>query len=272
MRRFRDLSIRWKLVAMMTLTSLIGLAVLSGALFSIGVGRYRAWAVIEASSLARIIGAECAEAALAKDADTARRELAMLAAGTTVEGACLYSSDGGLLAQYTRAGLPGRPAPTMRSGGETFADGYLELFRPIKLNGQPVGVIYLRINQEYRRERFEAYVIAGIGVAFVSWLISVVLATRLQRIVSRPIQELVRVARAVMEKGDYSLRAAKLSADETALLTDAFNQVLAQAQKRAHDSQVQRVYLEKRVAERTTELKKANEEMRLLQSILLAVG
>ncbi|MCX7825896.1 MAG: PAS domain S-box protein, partial [Verrucomicrobiae bacterium] len=126
--------------------------------------------------------------------------------------------------------------------------------------------------QEYRRGRFESHVIAGIAVAAGSCLISLGLATRLQGIISRPIHELVRVARAVLEKGDYSLRAEKVSEDEAGLLTDAFNKVLAQAEKRATDSQTQREVLEKRVAERTAELQKANEQMRLLQSILVAVG
>jgi PAS domain S-box-containing protein len=49
----------------------------------------------------------------------------------------------------------------------------------------------------------------------------------LQRRITRPILALEEVARAVTERGDYSIRARKLSGDETGLLTDAFNGMLA---------------------------------------------
>ena len=55
--------------------------------------------------------------------------------------------------------------------------------------------------------------------------------TRLQRQITRPILALAEAAQAVSERGDYSIRAPKVSSDETGLLTDAFNSMLARIEE-----------------------------------------
>ena len=57
-------------------------------------------------------------------------------------------------------------------------------------------------------------------------LAAVLVATRLQRIVSMPILELAATAKNVSEKRDYTLRAGKHSEDEIGAAVDAFNQML----------------------------------------------
>ena len=64
-------------------------------------------------------------------------------------------------------------------------------------------------------------------VLFGSALVALAISTVLQRRVTRPILALAQVAKNVSERGDYSLRAQKVSEDETGLLTDAFNGMLA---------------------------------------------
>jgi PAS domain S-box-containing protein len=66
---------------------------------------------------------------------------------------------------------------------------------------------------------------------FGSILVALVTSNGLQRRITRPILALAEVARAVSERDDYSIRARKLSGDETGLLTDAFNRMLARIQE-----------------------------------------
>ncbi len=63
-------------------------------------------------------------------------------------------------------------------------------------------------------------------------IVSVFLAFRLQRIISKPILNLARVAQKIAEEKDYSIRVQKQGNDETGLLYDGFNNMLDQVHSR----------------------------------------
>src|SRR5207249_6406132 len=65
----------------------------------------------------------------------------------------------------------------------------------------------------------------------ISVLLAWLLASRLQRFISKPILDLAQVARIISEKRDYSVRATKQTEDEIGFLIDCFNGMLAQMEK-----------------------------------------
>ena len=77
----------------------------------------------------------------------------------------------------------------------------------------------------------------------------------LQRIISEPILHLVRIAKNVSSKKDYSLRAIKKSNDELGLLVEGFNEMLSEIQTRDQALIKDQEELEKRVRERTRKLR-----------------
>jgi PAS domain S-box-containing protein len=62
-----------------------------------------------------------------------------------------------------------------------------------------------------------------------------ILSTLLQRRISNPILALTQAVRTVSERGDYSVRAAKLTEDELGTLTDSFNHMLSEIQENQRD-------------------------------------
>ncbi len=88
-----------------------------------------------------------------------------------------------------------------------------------------------------------------------SFLASLLLASQLQRVISKPILQLLDTAKAITEKQNYSARAQKTSDDELGVLIDGFNAMLDQIQER--DSALQKIQneLERRVEQRTEALK-----------------
>jgi signal transduction histidine kinase len=94
-------------------------------------------------------------------------------------------------------------------------------------------------------------------------LVSVLLAIAIGRGITRSVLSLASVAGSVQRKQDFSLRAVKTSQDELGTLTDAFNEMLTGIQDRDQELRLHRENLEQLVAERTRELSKTNEDMRL---------
>src|SRR5438046_7362519 len=83
---------------------------------------------------------------------------------------------------------------------------------------------------------------------------------------------LAETARAVSDRRDCSVRAAKLGEDELGVLTDAFNHMLSRIEAQDRALRESKEGLEQRVAERTHELEERNEALRHNAAQLLAAN
>ncbi len=93
----------------------------------------------------------------------------------------------------------------------------------------------------------------------ISLIVSIILARRLQRIVSKPIFRLADAMRRVTSEDDYSIRVEHVSDDELGVLNDGFNTMLDQVEHGRSALRQARDELEARVNARTTELLVAKE-------------
>jgi PAS domain S-box-containing protein len=121
------------------------------------------------------------------------------------------------------SGFPSAPG----KGGNRYEGGRVILFEPVMDGGVRLGTLYLKSDPHPLYVRLRFYGGIALLVLLGSILVALVISNGLQRRITRPILALEEVARAVSERGDYSIRARKLSGDETGLLTDAFNGMLA---------------------------------------------
>jgi signal transduction histidine kinase/CheY-like chemotaxis protein len=90
-------------------------------------------------------------------------------------------------------------------------------------------------------------------------LLALLLSSRLQRIILRPIVHLAEVARMVSSEKTYALRAVKEADDDLGQLTDTFNHMLAEIERRDEELTGNRDRLEQEVASRTADLMEAKE-------------
>ncbi len=104
----------------------------------------------------------------------------------------------------------------------------------------------------------------GEGLVLGVIVISLTLATVIGRGITRSVLALVSVAGKVRSRQDFSLRAQKTTSDEVGILTDAFNEMLSGIQLRDQELRSYRENLEQTVHDRTVELSKRNEDMRLV--------
>ncbi|MDB6165215.1 MAG: hypothetical protein JWQ83_355 [Lacunisphaera sp.] len=252
----KHMPIRRKLMLIILATSSVVMLLARGAFFTYEYLTFRRATVQQLTILSEIVAANSTAALAFDNRDDARELLSALQSEHHVVAAALYDRDGQLFAQYPDAlpvaALPAAPGPN----GFRFANSHLAGFQPVEQKGRRLGALYLdfdtgAIMAEWLWESLQI----AIGVMALVLLVAYALSRVLQRQISGPILALAETARLISERRDYSVRAAKVGNDELGLLTDAFNQMLTEIQKLNQD-------LERRVAERTTQLEAANVELR----------
>jgi len=259
MRRLR--TINTKLTLLTAVAAGVALALSCIAFFLNNVWVMRASKVREYATLATLLGDNTTAAVEYDDAKTATELLASLRGQPAVQFACLYNSHGKLFAMYPAeppAGFAAPPAP-LEDGQTFFGSDFLDITRRVKSGGDNVSSIYLRVSMNELRGQMVDFVLIALGVLAIALGVSMVLARRLQRMVTAPIIRLVEVMRRVTEEEDYTIRVENQGHDELGVLNKGFNAMLEQIEHGRRALQQARDELEVRVVERTVELQVAKE-------------
>jgi PAS domain S-box-containing protein len=205
-------------------------------------------------NLAAIIGANTLDELMTEDADAAQRELSQLTVEPNIVASVLYDDKNRAIAWF---GIePKDPvlfSPALESG-HYFGNKYLDLYRPIIVDGKVEGTLYIRVDlidlNNQLREQINITIVFLIVGLFSALLVSYLV----RRQITYPIMELSGLARTISESKDYSIRATKKNDDEIGVLVRSFNDMLSQIQQR--DSELTRA--QKVVAEWAEKL---NEEL-----------
>ena len=242
------------------LTSIVALLVSCGAFILYDEQIENEELATELSSLAILLGDASTASIAFRDRDSAVQTLSSLSARPHIVSACIYDKDGDQLAIYIRTSSDSS-IPPPQADSERFGTDKFELFRSIKLNGEPVGTLYLRSDLGAAIERREQYTKIVALIMLVTMILTFLISHRLQQMISRPIVGLAEVARVVSTEKNYSLRAAKSSNDEVGVLIDDFNEMLTQIESRDVALSKHRENLEADVMARTSELRLLNHQL-----------
>ncbi len=212
----------------------------------------------EAIALAETL-ANTSTAALAfDDSQGASEILRSLRAHPGIDMASLYRKDGTEIANYLRKGAGGRPAPVNSGAVQKFAGNHIHISRPIYLDAEQIGKIYLRYDLSALTSRQVRFLLLVIFVLALVSCFTYMIASRLMKYITRPVQNLVDVAHAISLDQDYSIRAEHFNSDEIGTLSNSFNNMLTQIQERDKQLVTHFEQLEEQVAKRTSELETAN--------------
>ena len=232
LRRSRR-SVRGKVMAVVLATSAMALLVEGSAMLSHDLRVYSESARSDLGTDAAILALSTAPALAFDDQRAADRTLAALQARSALLTAGLYDVRGRLYAQYTRAGTEAPPqylaitAPVARISGNA-----VEVTRTVTLNGELLGTIFVRAEYDVMG-RVRAYLGIFALVTLLSMVVAFIVSRALQKGITEPLEGMADVAREVVNRQDYSLRARRADSDEIGLVVQAFNNMLDEVQRRA---------------------------------------
>jgi signal transduction histidine kinase len=153
------------------------------------------------------------------------------------------------------------PEKPIENGAATSSLTFLALQLPILLDGEKIGSLYLRQDLQRLWDDIGTSALIGAAVMVGCLLLSAIMTSVLQRVISDPIANLANVANNISSSGDYSIRAQELGADEVGQMVRAFNDMVQQIESR--DEQ-----LEKAQEQLMGEVEQRSEANRELESTM----
>ena len=261
MRQPKNLSIKSKLTLLILLTSASAILMACFMICAYDLLTFRLMVVKDISTLAEITGTHCAKALQNQDHEALDDILEALWREQSVVLAVVYDTHGTELGKYKRHPIDSTEAnPWFGEDSHTINNGYLNLYRRITLDKQTIGTILIIYDLKEQKVRFRQYAVI-VGFILITTLLGVyILSSRLQRVISEPISHLAQTASLVSHNQNYSIRAIKESQDELGQLTEQFNDMLSQIQKRDAELNQAHDQMEERVIERTQQLEQQVQE------------
>ena len=138
---------------------------------------------------------------------------------------------------------PVTPTDILLRQGHVFGQT-LEICIPLQHKSEALGTLYIQADLSDIGQTLMRYATFGLLGLIVSSMLGFMLAIKLQKIISKPVEQLATVMNSVSQDKDYSRRIVNNRIDEMGILIENFNNMLTQIQHRDHELSNQRKHLD----------------------------
>lgn len=261
---FRNLPIKRKLRYAMLITAYAVLLVTLSIQTISDLLKSRSALVSNLETLAEVVGSNAHGALMFDDTEAASKLLKGFASASHIQSAFLLNAEGEEVAAYYRQ--DDQPwafsLQELAQPVTVFSNTRLHLYRPIMLDEQLIGAIYIQSDLSQLYLQLSQNLLLALAAALVSVILVSLLASRLQQLLAKPITELANTISQMTREEQYDQQVHKFDNDEIGKLYDCFNEMLMQIKERDQRLQQHRENLETSVKERTRELHRTNKELK----------
>ncbi|MCW9048573.1 MAG: ATP-binding protein [Gammaproteobacteria bacterium] len=233
MSSLKNLSIQGKLlIVYISITGLM-LAIAFTSITSFNLKSSKKNIISDLNVVADIVAESTAASLAFSDAESAGNNLRLLKSHESVIFACIRTSGNKVFAEYNLDvnnificdDFEGRENIIIHSG-------YVDLFKPVFLDDQPIGRLQIKASLSELTERTVRSAQISLAIFVGLMLVTVLISRRIMRFITDPITSLKDLAQSVSRNKDYSLRMEKTTDDEVGVLIGSFNNMLDQIQNR----------------------------------------
>lgn len=248
---FHTRPIQVKLLTIVLLSCTLALLLATSTSFFLQQRQIRHHLHDEITTLADIICENSSAGIVFEDKKTLQIILKSLEAKSSITTALIYGQERQLLAVYNREDKGqqrnGYSPPLPHFTGLQFQRDYAELSRPIMLDGEYIGHLYLKNDLAGPRSNIQAIALIMAAVLLFGLLLAFVMSAHLLKIIVSPITALSELTQQISNENQYHLRAEIVSQDELGQLATTFNDMIEEIERRD-------AYLEEQVTKRTLDL------------------
>ncbi|MBU2537929.1 MAG: response regulator [Proteobacteria bacterium] len=262
MEYFNELPIRKKLLLIIMLVTGGVLFFVNIVMFSYDYFTFRHILANNLAVLTKAIAENAKSAVVFSDQDAATETLIALRAEPSIQYAAILTPDQRVFATYgTNKAMDTTPfqPPKIPINTPVFGSNSVDFLTEIKLQERTVGLVFARSDLHEEQLLLKRYLLVALVVMGTTFLLVWLITGKLQRIFTKPIEQLAATIRGVARNRDYSLRAPVKSKDEIGILTMGFNEMLGEIENRDHALTQAHSGLEKKIEERTRDLVLAKE-------------
>jgi len=180
---------------------------------------------------ARLIGEYCTTALLFNYPDRAEEILIKLKSLSVVMCGVVYDESDQIFATYHRFKKNDHFPELHKKSFYQFDADILHVWEPILYQGKRYGTIYISADTEIS-QKIQNHMIMISLLTVGMLLLTYLLASNLQKIISRPLLQLIDITKKITKNGDYSIRIPLRRDDEIGQLYKAFNDMIEVIHKR----------------------------------------
>jgi PAS domain S-box-containing protein len=229
----KNLTISRKLTWLNALVSAAALMLACMAFLAYDQVTYKQTLFHNLSSEAQVVGFNSISALVFNDPDSATTTLSALRASPSILAATIFTGNGRVFATYAQNQKYQITEESPPAAGQTetyvVTGNQVLLTRSIAFGRKPMGFIVIRGSLQELDDRLWQYLQIAAGVLIFSLGAALILSSFVRRAVAEPIVRLAQTARIVSRDKNYAIRVEPTgNRDETAVLIEAFNDMLAQ--------------------------------------------
>ncbi len=238
-RKFSDLSIRIKLVFILSFTAITALLAVSTLLFLTSIQTVKKYEIANIKQLAEVSSLSISAALIFNDKIKATEMLSSLAANSDIMAAFIYDQNHTIFVRYFNKNLnkyqqdklihysqPKLNSLQQSTKSKYFSWDKFEVLVPIKIDSENIGQIHIISNKNHFTQQVKNLMRSLAIVIGTSVAIIFILAYFFQRIFANPIYALLNVMQAVSKNKSYDFSKELQRNDEYGTLFNGFNTML----------------------------------------------